>query len=282
MEIDENKTIKKPLKSILYTNLDYTNLYNVIQRANYSSYVCSYLIRSYMLFLYNNNVEMPKLNKEFILSAFSAFKMNSRGPKKQLINNPEGEKLKKYYNDNMSNMISSKFANKDSDGYNKVNMVNLSYIIDSEAKQMETCYENHIKLNFFKYVSQFINEYYKDINVSLVKKCKGSSNKKELRKKLKKELFELKNSLIKNKLNENPKYSQFIDTYKPLIFPQNVKCYETDIKINPHKYTKNMLFMNEYLEKNKYKMFQPIALRTDVKDKYIAINNSTLLDIFNL
>jgi hypothetical protein len=282
MEIDENKTIKKSLSSILYTNIDYTKLYDVIQRANYSSYVCSYLVRSYMLFLYNSDLELPKLNKEFILSAFNAFKMDSCGPKKKLMNNQEGEKLKKYYNDNMSTIISPKFAHKGTDGFNKVNMVNLSYIIDSEAKQMTTCYENHIKLNYFKYVSQFINEYHKDINDSLIKKCKGSNNKKELKKKLKKELFELKNSLIKNNINENPKFNQFISTYKPLIFPQNVKCYETDIKLNPHKYTKNMLYMNEYLEKNEHKMFQPIALRTDVKDKYIAINNNTLLDIFKL
>ena len=83
VERDKNKTIKKPLTSILHGNIDYTCLYEIIERANYSTYICSYLIRSYMLSLYNQKLELPKLNKEFILSAFNSLKMNSRGPKKK-------------------------------------------------------------------------------------------------------------------------------------------------------------------------------------------------------
>ena len=36
----------------------------------------------------------------------------------------------------------------------------------------------------------------------------------------------------------------------------------------------------DYLEKKGLKMFQPIPLRTDVKDKYITINTQALIDIF--
>ena len=282
MENDINKTIKKSLSSILHNDLDYSNLHEIIERANYATYICSYFIRSYILSLYNKKLDLPKLNREFILSAFNALKMDSCGPKKKIINNSNGEKLKKYFNDNFSELISSKFANKNKDGFNKISLVNLSYIIDSEVTQMVTSYENNIKLNFFKYICQFVNEYYKKINESLVKKCKGSDRKKELKKELIKELFELKNVLIKNKINENPKFDSFVKEFKPLILPQNVECYESDIKVYPHKYTQYMLFMNEYLEKMGYKMFQSISLRTDIKDKYIAINNNALLDIFKI
>ena len=282
MEADGNKTIKKSLKSILYGSMDYSKLYEAIERANYATYICSYFIRSYFLSLYKSKSKLPKLNKEFILSAFNALKVESRGPKKKLINDPYGESLKKYYNENFSALISSKFANEDKNGCNKISLVNLSYIIDSEITQMVTSYENNIKLNFFKYICQFVNEHFKAINKELVRKCKGSDNKKEMRKKLNSELFELKNTLIKNKANNNPKYASFIEKYKKLILPTDVECYESDIKINPHSYIQYMLFMNDQLEKMGYKMFQSISLRTDIKDKYISINNNALLDIIEL
>ena len=37
--------------------------------------------------------------------------------------------------------------------------------------------------------------------------------------------------------------------------------------------------MNAYLEENKLKMFQPISLRTDVKDKYVTINTNALINM---
>ena len=41
-----------------------------------------------------------------------------------------------------------------------------------------------------------------------------------------------------------------------------------------------MLFMNNYLEENNLKTFQPISLRTDLKNKYITLNTNSLVDIF--
>ena len=70
---------------------------------------------------------------------------------------------------------------------------------------------------------------------------------------------------------------------KKKILPEKFKgSYETDIKHYPFKYLKYMLNMNSHLEKYNYKMFQPIPLRTDIKDKYITINTNALIDILPL
>ena len=66
---------------------------------------------------------------------------------------------------------------------------------------------------------------------------------------------------------------------KKNIVPDIQKDLQFDLKHYPDKFLKCMLYMNSYLEDHKLKMFQPISLRTDVKDKYITINTNGLIDI---
>ena len=60
---------------------------------------------------------------------------------------------------------------------------------------MRISYENNIKLNFFKYICQYVNQNFKEKHNKQIDKC--TKNKTELRKILKKELMDVKKDLIK-------------------------------------------------------------------------------------
>ena len=278
---DSLKTIKCKLKSVLRSDIDNSNLYESIQKANYCTFLCSHFIRSFIIHLYNNEISIPNINKQFIENAFYVMKIPSAGPKKKSYNCEIIDIMETYYNNEFSQLVTNKKYTELINGIPKISMSNISYITGATAIQMATSYENNIKLNFFKYVHQFINQYFKNLHNDIINKVK--QNKGDMRKQLKSELFDLKKSLITEDNNHDPKYNEFIKKYKSLIFPNKTSSsYETDIQINPFNYVKHMLFMNQYLEKNGLKMFQSICLRTDLKDKYVTLNTNAMIDILPL
>jgi len=52
-----------------------------------------------------------------------------------------------------------------------------------------------------------------------------------------------------------------------------------DVKANPLKFLKGMLYMNEVLEKDGHKLFQPIPLRTNIIPKHITFDTVCLIDL---
>jgi hypothetical protein len=246
---DSRKTIKCKLKKILCTEYDNSYLYNVIKRANFVSFICSYFIRSYVLKMNDQGLELPILNKKFIMNVFRTIQKSSCGPKSK---DTSKNDLEKYYNSYFKNIMGDKLDGK-----------NLSYIIAQTADSMEVAYRNNIVINFFKYLSQFINQQF------LV--ADGHD---------KKELHKLKMFLLGHDKLCPKKYSKWVTENKHKILPPNcTKGYHYDIKKDPFRYMKYMFYMNGKLEKGHKKTFQCVPLRTDVKDKYITINTNALVDI---
>ena len=160
----------------------------------------------------------------------------------------------------------------------KFNACNLSYVLRSLADQMRISYLNNIQMNFFKYLRQYVNQSFKNKHEELIKKCQ--KGKSILRKKLKRELNEIKNDLINNTLTCDKKYHKWVINNKKLILPKEYKkSYESDIKYYPYKYLQYMLIINKFLEKKELKMFQPISLATNSSDNYVIINTNALIDI---
>jgi hypothetical protein len=160
----------------------------------------------------------------------------------------------------------------------KFDASNLSYILACASKEMVVSYMNNIKLNFFKYICQFVNQSFKEEHEKLIEEC--TDNKSKLKKQLKGELRKVKDDLILCTQNCDEKYHEWIKKFKHKILPKDFKkSYECDVKHYPNKYTKYMLFMNNYLEKSNLKTFQPISLRTDIKNKYITLNTNAIVDI---
>ena len=238
------KTIKCKLDKVLHKSYNYDCLFNVISRTNKFTFIVSHFIRAFILFQYKHNKKIPDTNKAFIMSVFKLFAKSSCGPKKKSRNNLFENELKNYY----ENHFCKKIIGKDE----KIifDQKNLSYVIQEVAVEMEISFTNNIQINYFKYVCQFVNQYFKKEHEIEVQKCKN--NKKEKRKELRKELSNLKDAMMNNTLNYNPKYENFIKEYTDKIFPDIVGSYEADIKVNKFKYIKHMLFMSNYLEENNY------------------------------
>lgn len=273
-----NKTIKCKLRTILDPTLDNSFLYDIISRTNQIVFSGSHFIRLYILYLFKDNKQLPKIDKDFIMMCFKVLKKSSRGPKPknvELHNN-----LSDFYNNHFIKIIypNEKFNKDKIDDY-KYDGKNLSYILGCSAEEMVVSYTNNIKLNFFKYVCQFVNQSFKKEHQKLIDDCK--EGKTELRKSLKLELRKVKDDLILGTSNSDIKYKKWIDKVKNKILPTNPKNskYVDDLKYYPERYLSHMLYMNKYLEDNELKTFQPISLRTDIKEKYITINTNALVDI---
>jgi hypothetical protein len=157
---------------------------------------------------------------------------------------------------------------------------------------------NNIKLNFFKYVHQYINQYFLFDNPNMlpieqykkltdIEKKAHNKLKKNISKQnneLKKELIYVKMDIITGSNNCDEKYHEWINEHKEIILPELIdkfRSHEDQLKINPEMYLIHMLKMNKILETNNKKMFQAISLRTSMTDKYVHFDSSTLKDIFN-
>ena len=106
------------------------------------------------------------------------------------------------------------------------------------------------------YVKRFVNSSFREKNNTLLERAvKGT--KTALRKELSKDLYEIGQDLINNTLDSNIKYHKWINKHRKNIFPKEFKdSYEFDIKHNPQKYMKCMIYMCIELEKINSKSFQ--------------------------
>ena len=270
------KIIKIPFNKFLRKKYDDSFIINIIKRANKITFINYHFIRSYILYLYENDKDIPKIDQKFIMQAFRILQKKSRGPKGKY-----DQSLVDFYEKTFIKILHpNKKITKDNMNDYKIDGTNLSYILNPVAKEMEISYKNNISYNFFKYMNKYVNNWFKVKHPLLFD---NKTNTKSFDKHLKKKLSELKISLINNKNDCKTIYSKFIVENKDLILPKSFsKSYEFDVMHHPYKYIKYMLNMNKFLENNNLKTFQPISLRTSMINKYININTNALIDILPL
>jgi len=229
-----------------------------------------FLISLSILNKYHLKLVIPIIDEDLIKMAFKSLVKDSQGPK------PKGTNLG-YYNE------FTEFYNNTYKLLNygtKIDGVNLSQILNYTATDILTNIENNIKLHFIKYVKKFVNSSFKKANNEILEKCE-KCKKTVTRKELNKDLYEIKEDLLNNTLKCNVKYHEWIKTHKINIFPSTyINSYEFDIKNEPQKYMKGMIYMCVELEKLEVKSFQFFPLRTDIVGKYIPIDTKSLIELF--
>lgn len=328
------KTLKIPFLDIQKNGIDYTKLNNCRIMANDISFIGSMFIRDFLINLQKNNCNFDNLignsinesigesgnkliddsdnesiddsdifepNKQFIKMALKAVSKDGRIAKngKEIERNgpkPKGKQLKLYnlFQSFYDDIFSKKFPNQNID--NKVIALNLSFILDEIAVEMETSYSNNIRLNYFKLIHQFINEYFIKktiirLSTSNFKKLSDEEKIKyrisidEENKKnqlIKKELKQVKMDIVENTLLCDEKYHIFVKEFKKTmpILPENMKSYVNYVDLKPFKFINHLIMLNNYLEKNTLKLFQPLPVRTSLGNRYIPINSNVLRDIF--
>ena len=293
------KAIKCKFKTIIKDDNVYNKLLQIINKSNNVKFVCSNMINAYILYKFNNNLQIPNIDYNFFRMAFKAISKTSVGPK------PKNDN-KIIYDDICSFLKTEGFKlftykqNCNIDDY-KLNSTNLSYIFNSYCIEMETNFKNNITQNFFKYVHQYVNETfikrtikkltYDEFKKLSVEQQEDYKNKLNIDNKniklLRSELMKIKNDLCNNiekkDYTSDKKYHIWINKQKNKILPPLINKtlnYEQDIKINYQQYLKCMLIMNKELESKNCKLFKAIPNRTRIIDQYITIDTSTLKDIF--
>ena len=266
---DKYKTLKISLKKIINDDVNYTNLHSAIIRTHKLSILVYQFIRAYVLYLNNQNKDIPLIDTTMITMAFKVFVLNSRGPKPKGIVLNEYNKLKEFYNKEFVNLT---------DGI-KIDGKNLSEIISYSATDMLTNIENNIKCHFRSYLNKFVNETYRDENKKILDELSGK-NKTAKQKELNKEMRLVKDDLFCGTFESDIKYHKWITDIRPKILPNDIDDHECELNINPQKYLKYMITMNKLLEEKKSKQFQFFPLRIECVPKYVQLCTKSIIELF--
>jgi hypothetical protein len=259
---DRYQCLKIPIEHIICDDCDYDVIFNTINdaviRSNKITAKAYLLLRLWILEKYHNKIDLPLITIDTIKMAIMAVKIPSTGDNK-------------LNNDNL--LLLQEFRRLYSFP-SLENGKNLAQILLYYAKTMLTAIENNIKFHFMDYINRFVNSYFKNLYIEEIKN-------KDFKDQLFKELKVLKNDIKNGSKDCNEKYYKWLDQYRFQIVPREYDVsYYYDIKVNPQKYLKHMIFMNIELEKFNGKMFQFFPLQTNLVHKHIQIDTTTLIDLF--
>lgn len=256
---DKYRSIKLPLASILHKNEDYMNTINKIQdavyRTNYITIKTNMLLRLWCLEKYHSNNEIPLIDDNVIRMCIKSILVKSSGPKPKqsnLIMLDEFNQLNPFSLEDGSNLSAS-----------------LNYYIVFLIKNIET----NITVNFFDYINRFINSYFKNIYEDKLKN-------KDFKRELFKDLRDVKYDIINNTRTSHQKYHSFIEEYRCKLLPKDFqKNYYYDVKCEPQKYLKYMIYMNIELERINGKMYQFFPLQTSIIPNHICIDTKAIVEL---
>ena len=279
--IDDNineqvyRTIKCPLKTVLKNyDIIYPIIDNLVKDINEIITLGYQFIRLYLLDKFNNNKELPIINKLFILDVLKTISKTTTEKGKKInevnIKNKEGkDDIRLFYKN-----IFSKLVNKELFYNNK------GYILDQMAKEMLRCIETNISTHFLKHLFKLINCQFKKPKSLEIKKEKNKEKRKELYKQLNEDIRNLKSDIIDRQiLNSKVEYHQWIKDNINFLLPEKfTKSIPYDIKSNPTKYIKFSMYINNKIEELKAKPYAFIPQRNSIVPKSIVLNTSAIAD----
>ena len=266
---DKLRTIKCSFTSILKDKNVTDKLFDATCRTHQIITHTYQFLRLWILYKYKKDKDIPIITENTIKMTFKTLIKDTNGPKPKGSNLILYEELTKFYSKRYSKLNNNKLL----DGSN------LSQILNYSATDMITNIENNIKINFIAYVKRFVNSSFRKINNELLKNALYGT-KVNLRKELNKDLYEIKEDFLNNTLLSNKKYHEWINKHRNNILPKEyTDSYDFDVKNNPHKYIKYMIYMCLELERLEVKSFQFFPLRTNISPKYIPLDTKSLIEI---
>jgi hypothetical protein len=261
-------TAKCPLQSILKNPQDLLKLNDACLRTHQLVIHAYQFLRFWILHKYHHNRPIPIITETTFKLAFSALKI-------QKGRRPSGKNL----------VLFHEFRDFHDQHYQKLSYAapidgsQLSRILDCMATDMLTNLENNIKQHFLKYLKRFVNSVFKKNHADILEK-NSSANKTDLRKQLRKDLFQIKSDLENGTLTTDPKYHTWILQQRQTIFPKDVD-WQSDLENNPQNYLKAMIYMCLELEKQGTKSFQFFPLRNEIAMKSIPLETAILVDLLS-
>jgi hypothetical protein len=302
-EISENiekfdfmKTNKENIKNIITNVLHIPKIYDLVFRTNQIVIHTYQFLKLYMIELYNNKGEFPKIDKEYLCDIFKVITIrecNSGGYTDETM--PEQlKKLKKFYNDKYKNLV----VENDIIYYD-----GLSYILAYEAIDMITNINNNIEMHLIDHINKYVNFYFeiKKKAEEITKENKDIKLRKEKHKELYAEFRKVKNDLLSfSEMTSDAKYHEWIKVERKKLFPKKTKFekdnIQYDISKNTQDYLYTMFYVLEQLEtmnktiieentknstKNKQiRLFNVLPLRSNIVPKNICLDTPGLISNF--
>jgi len=246
-------TIKTTLKSVLHNHKEVqpviTNLVFEMNDLMIHSYQ---FIRLYILKCYNNNQHLPEINEKFILYCIKTLGIRSNQGAKSKDTNLL-EELQEFYDNEYQPLLN----------HEKTQLKNTTFLLPYLATQLHTSLSNNTQEHFIQHFLRFIN--------------KTTSNITED----KAVLFKFKKQLLECNEETDTMFDDWKTTHLPNIFPENIKkSVYYDVKVKPFDFLKGMLYMNDILEKEEHKLFQPLPLRNNIIPKHIILDTACIISLF--
>ena len=246
------KTLKIPLKTILL-NRDTKQpvINNLVFEMNDLVIHTYQFIRLYILYCFTNNNPLPELNDTFVSYCIKTLGTRDNRGKKckdtELL-----ETLEKFYKTEYQPLLN----------HEKTNLKNTTFLLPYLITQIHTSLSNNIQEHFIQHFLRFINKTTNDI-----------TEDKQLLFQFKKNIMELTDA--------NELFSLWKEMHLQNIIPENVKkSVYYDVKVRPFEYLKGMLYMNDILEKQESKLFQPLPLRNNIIPKHIILDTACIINLF--
>jgi len=253
------KTVKILLSSILKdkeTRLDIIK--SIVSDMNELVIHTYQFIRLYILKLYHDNKDFPEFNQQFILSCMRTLSTKTtRGSKNK--DTELMELLNDFYNTEYKPLIN----------HVKTDMINKTQIMTYLSITILTSLEVNIKEHFSQHLNRFINKTITTID--------------------KKVLYQFKTDFSNlNEIRNEHLFKDWLEQHESNILPIHLdselkpELINYDVKINPFKYLKSLLYMNSVLEKlGNIKLFQPLPLRTSIIPKNIILDTKSISKLFD-
>lgn len=266
---DKYTVLKVPLSQIIDGDIVLERLTNASIRLNKLIVHAYQFLELWILHKYHNNKPIPEITEDIIQMLCKALTLKSSGPNPKGINKQYHEEFLKFYETNYKKL-----------GYHdKISGKNLSQMLVYTATSILTGIENNIKNNFMKYIQRFINNSHKETTDKILAGLKGDE-KELMKKQLKAEINSIKDDIINNTLNSDPKYHKWINLHRSKILPLNTdKLSYFDINGYPQQFIPCMIYINKELEKLNTKLYQVLPLRKSIIPHYVPIDTKSLIEL---
>ncbi len=289
---DFMKTNKDNIKNIIQDHETLKIINNLAIKTNKIVIHAYNFIKLYCIHLFENNLNFPEFNKEYIMDVFKVIttrKCGSGGYTKD--NMPQQLKeltefFEEHYKDTMD--LNEELL------YDK-----MSYILAYEAIDMTTNIYINVREHYLQQLNKLVNITFKfkdQIN-QIKEKFKKTETIKEKKKELYEEFKQIKDDLLNvgvdKELKSKKKYHKWIKEHK-LNFIPNKDTFDNDnimydLKSNTHQYLKCYMYIGKELEKlydqedpdkHTIRLFNTLPLRTNIVVKHITIDTCGLISNF--
>ena len=287
---DYMKTNKDNINNMIKDQTILPIINDLVNRTNKIVIHAYQFIKLYCIYQYENNLQFPVIDKEFIGDVFKVLtirKCNKGGYTENTI----PDKLKgliNFYKTHYANTIS----NNETIYYDK-----LSYVLPYEAIDMTTNINNNIQEHFIDHLNKYVNIVFniKEKSAQITKENKDKIIRKELHKNLYDEIGKVKKDLINfTDFTSDVIYHAWIREQKNKLFP-NKNSFDKDsihydLKSNTQDYLISMFHISNELEKlnevriqneeKQIRLFNVLPLRTNIVGKNICIDTCALISNF--